>query len=364
MHRGLRRFSSAVSSLPSVLQARSTDIHFNLATESFFIEALKRQTPTLFLWRNAKTIVIGRHQNAWKECDVKQMEGDGVKLARRYSGGGAVYQDHGNTCFTFLGPASSFSKERNNALLLEVLREDFGIRGEVSGRNDLIDSEGKRKFSGAAYRHLGDFSLHHGTVLMDVDMQGLSRYLTPNKLKLQSKGVQSVASRVVNLKNLNKEICHHSLCEALTRRFLSHAPDVPEDQKRVLVLEEASVPFGQDPLFLTHLQRMRDWNWAFGASPSFSHCLEGRVKLGTFEVNMQVEEGLVKDVRVFSDCLYPDLVEELERTLRSARYSGESLKGAVGGLGDWGGREGKMEDQDWKMCIEELGEWLYNETVG
>ncbi|MBN3053854.1 lipoate--protein ligase LplA, partial [Pectobacterium brasiliense] len=55
-----------------------------------------------FLWLNAETVVIGRAQNPWKEWNTRRMEEDGIKLARRRSGGGEVFHDIGNTCFTFM----------------------------------------------------------------------------------------------------------------------------------------------------------------------------------------------------------------------------------------------------------------------
>jgi len=99
----LRSFSTAEPkpSLPSflsstpghvdILHAESNDILFNLATEEFMYEHLNLVNPVLFIWRNTKTIIIGKHQNPWKECRVQLLAKDGVVLARRKSGGGCVY---------------------------------------------------------------------------------------------------------------------------------------------------------------------------------------------------------------------------------------------------------------------------------
>jgi lipoate-protein ligase A len=161
------------------------------------------KSSTLFLWRNRPCIVIGRWQNPWKECDHSKMQGKEVKLARRRSGGGAVYQDLGNTCFTFIHPIpeggfAMDTKEINNKILLKALK-NLGITAEVSGRNDiLVDGF---KVSGSAYKaNLGmKRSLHHGTMLVDVNLDDLKTYLNPDKPKLESKGVDSVIKRVANL---------------------------------------------------------------------------------------------------------------------------------------------------------------------
>lgn len=149
--------------------------------------------PVLFLWRNKPTIIIGKHQNPWKECRVQLLEQDGVVLARRRSGGGCVYQDLGNSVFSFLNPISDFSKEdyktMNNEVLLAGLKK-LGIHdAEATGRNDLC--VGGRKVSGSAYKlslgkrdGSGRKALHHGTMLLNLDLTALERYLSPNKAKL------------------------------------------------------------------------------------------------------------------------------------------------------------------------------------
>eukprot|EP00923_Selenidium_pygospionis_P007999 GHVN01013559.1.p1 GENE.GHVN01013559.1~~GHVN01013559.1.p1 ORF type:complete len:334 (+),score=42.85 GHVN01013559.1:147-1148(+) len=267
----------------SVVLSESTDIHFNLALESFLHEQLTPRQPTLFLWRNSPTIVIGRNQNIWTECDVNRMKDNGISLARRYSGGGAVYQDLGNSCFTFLSPTDvpdtppspqapsldpiaqrGLSRTNNNEIILNALRSSFNLEAQASGRND-ITIDGKKsphtsatsrltvplthpdvtlfpllisqspagtsrstftsnnhslhalpltsQFSGAAFKHAFGVDMHHGTLMRDVDFTALQRYLTPSAIKLKSKGVASVAGRVLNLSEIVKEITHEQVCE-------------------------------------------------------------------------------------------------------------------------------------------------------
>lgn len=173
--------------------------------------------PVLFIWRNTKTIIIGKHQNPWKECRVQLLEADNVVLARRKSGGGCVYQDMGNSVFSFLNPIADFSKEdyktMNNSVLIESLTKIGVVGAEPTGRNDICVNG--RKVSGSAYKlslgrrdGSGRKALHHGTMLLDLDLKALEKYLSPNKAKLLSKGVDSVVSRVLNLKEVVPHLTH------------------------------------------------------------------------------------------------------------------------------------------------------------
>lgn len=132
-----------------MLRSTSTNPFVNLATEDWLLNDCDPAVQTLFLWRNDKTVriynsfnffkvVIGKHQNPWKECHVQQLEADQVHLARRRSGGGAVYQDLGNTIFTFLSPKDAYDKVINFQLLQRALRNGFNIQADLSGRNDIV----------------------------------------------------------------------------------------------------------------------------------------------------------------------------------------------------------------------------------
>ena len=72
------------------------------------------------------------------------MKDDGIKLARRKSGGGAVYQDLNNSCFTFINPVPEgempmSARDDNNKILLKALK-NLGVEAKVSGRNDITSN--------------------------------------------------------------------------------------------------------------------------------------------------------------------------------------------------------------------------------
>jgi len=273
---------------------------------------------TLFLWRNGPCVVIGKHQNPWKECHLQQMEADNVTLARRQSGGGAVYQDLGNSCFTFLSSKDEFDIERNLQIIIRALKNSFNVEAERSGRNDITLND--KKISGSAFKKSLDRSFHHGTVLLDVNTDNMTRYLNPNKAKLQSKGIQSVKSRVLNLKELIPDLTHDALCQAIVTEFCntygSTAPVEDLDHKTLQAIPHLNTFYNQN----------QDWDWRFGQTPAFEHMMETRFDWGTLDVRIQSRNGLITEIVIFSDSLFPQMIEELMKQLKGVSYDQNGIE--------------------------------------
>jgi lipoate-protein ligase A len=295
----------------------------------------------LFLWRNADTVVIGRHQNPWKECNVEKMERDGVYLARRQSGGGAVYQDLGNTNFTFMTSLDQYDQEENFRIIIDALAK-FDITAERSGRNDiLVDG---RKVSGSAFKRAKDRAFHHGTLLISADLGRLVDYLNPTKKKLVSKGIESVKSRVANLSEFNSGLDHDKLTAAIIETFLEHYGEKAEVEH--LTRDDLA----KIPSLNKHFEELRDWNWRFGRSPDFSHHLDERFDWGEMDVNLETKRGRITEVQVFSDTLHPEMVDYLQQHMVGLKYEKEELRAFFEKM--------KSDLPDVSELTEEFGSWL------
>ena len=146
----------------------------NMGLEEYLMYQAGEDECILYLWQNERTVVIGRNQNAWKECRTKELEADGGYLARRLSGGGAVFHDLGNLNFTFLARRCNYDVDKQTDVVLEAVRR-LGLSACKSGRNDITING--CKFSGNAYYSTGDCCYHHGTILMHADQEQMEKYL-------------------------------------------------------------------------------------------------------------------------------------------------------------------------------------------
>ncbi len=285
----------------------TTDPAVNLAVEEYLLDHCT--SPTLYLWQNENTIVIGRHQNPFRELDVTAFVADGGKIVRRLSGGGAVFHDMGNLNFTFLFPRDQYDQERTTETLLSAVRS-LGIPAERTGRNDLA-ADG-RKFSGNAYCNRKDSAYHHGTLLVSADMGKLSRYLTVDPEKLQSKGVKSVRSRVINLRELMTTLTIEALQDAVRSAFLA------EFGGDAMVYDTASLPTAE----ITALtEKYRSWDWTYGQSPAFGIALSRRFVWGGVRLGLDVQQGRVAAVSVETDAMDTAVGETIPAVLQNVPYN-------------------------------------------
>lgn len=328
-----------------VFLSDSLNPHLNLATEEWIFHNLDPSQQILFLWRNEETVVIGRNQNPWSECNLAKMKEDNVHLARRTTGGGAVFHDLGNTNFTFLSPKESYKRENNVQVIFNALKT-FGIQGEASGRNDLLIPfhDGPRKFSGSAYREKKDRAFHHGTLLLHTDLTRLGNYLTPNPKKLQSKGKESVRARVANLSEVAAEIKHQHIVDTMVKAF----EDFYGAKAEIESLTMASLQ--QMPELKSQYDQLSSWDWLYGNTLEFSHKMDEYLSLGFFDIHFKVEEGQIRDLKIYTDCLYPTLIDELSEALRDRAYRADTVQVAM--------KELKQKYPDLAPGLTELEQWI------
>lgn len=298
-------------------RSESYDPYHNLAVEQYLLEHVEPGTCILYLWQNQNTVVIGRNQNAWKECRTTLLEEEGGHLARRLSGGGAVFHDLGNLNFTFLVPTEDYDVARQLSVICEACRQ-LGIPAEPTGRNDVL-ADG-RKFSGNAFYKSGGKSYHHGTFLVDVDMNRMGRYLSPSKAKLETKGVESVRARVVNLREFVPTLTCEEMADRMETAF-----------ETVYGLQAARLDagtLGEDEVAAL-TARNGSWEWLYGTRLPFTFTCEARYAWGEIQIQLQAEEGIVCKAGIYSDAMDWDLAPRLRKALEGCRFDLVSLEAAV-----------------------------------
>lgn len=301
-----------------IIDTPNTNPYHNLALEEYLLHKVQSGQVIFYLWQNKNTVVIGRNQNAMQECSIAELEQSGGHLVRRLSGGGAVYHDLGNLNFTFLMPKELFSISRQTDVILQALKS-LGIQAEKNGRNDLTVNGGK--FSGHAYYHTAGKSYHHGTLMVDVDQGCLTRYLKPSPLKLQAKGVQSVRSRVINLREVAPSLTIPVLKAALMEAFCAIY-----GRPASLLREE---DLDQEDLN-RRIEAFSSKKWILGTAKTCDHSREARFSWGTVRLDYNTKDGTLTDVALWSDGLEADYLEQLPRLLSGCRLEPKALQETLG----------------------------------
>ncbi|CAD2113216.1 lipoate-protein ligase A [Plasmodium vinckei petteri] len=380
---------------PLVLISNNQNIYFNLSLENFLLtnynELLnylnvntieKYNKPVLFLWRNNRSIIIGKNQNIWSECDLNNIKKNNVLVARRFTGGGAVYHDLGNVCFTFLN--NNINKNNNYNILLNTLKNHFNIDAKLHGRNDITVND--KKCSGSAFKNIKDVFLHHGTILIDIEKDVLNKYLTPDKTKYIKHGVSSVNARTVNLKEINSNITCENLCIALIKEFqkfynISETSYNSVEDKNGEMFENSSINnidqqntnlinntdvvsnnlnvhyidtnqnIIKNPQFLKYYNLLKDWDWCYGKTPKFQNTFCKQFSFGRLEICFDVKNGLIKDGNIFSDSLDINLIDQLKLIFNNdIKYTKESISDFLKNV--------KVEN---KESLQEITSWILEE---
>lgn len=290
----------------------SMDPYYNLALDEYAMKNLDIDEDFFFLWRNKPSVIIGNNQNTAEEVNQKFIDENNIKVARRVSGGGAVYHDLGNLNFTFIINVDDPSKVNYKKYVQPIIDAlaDMGIKAEASGRNDILVNG--LKISGNAQRMANGKLMHHGTLLYDVNIENMVKSLNVASDKIISKGVKSVRSRVTNIKeHLENSKDIFDFWNSL-QYYLSNKG---KDKEIVLSDEDKA------KIEMQAINRFSTWDWIYGESPSFDLKNAKRLSGGKLEVNINADKGHIKEVRFIGDFLGLKDVSKIEKSLVNTRFN-------------------------------------------
>lgn len=300
----------------------STDPCFNHAVEEYLLK--NTQDEFFMLWRSDPCILIGKNQNAYAEIDVDYVKTHNIKITRRITGGGAVFNDLGNINFTFITNKEKdapINFEKFAAPIIAALH-DLGVEALFSGRND-ITIEGK-KFSGNAQHVFKDRLLHHGTLLFSGNLTDLSLALKPDPLKFQDKSVKSVASRVTNIGSHLKMPMTVLEFKAFLTQHVRNAYGITQ-----------TYGFSQNELAEINKissGKYASWDWNFGHSPTYSFSNTKKFQGGMVQFNLDIDKGMIKDFKLYGDFFGELDIADLENKLKGLRYDEADAQKALAQL--------------------------------
>lgn len=319
--------SSAIKEI-AVYKSQSTCIWSNLAFEDWIFKNVDLSfRRILFLWRNDPCVVIGRHQNPWVESNVALVRDKMVNLARRRSGGGAVYHDRGNVNCTVFAHRHDYNRPRNLRLVCHAINEKWGTRLHANQRDDIVLND-KWKVSGSSAKVTKDSTYHHFTLLLDVDMHSLRSLLQPsaNLQFSQSTATPSVRSEVANLTSAEPGATYSAVCAAIAEHFYDvHC--VTQNRKVVEVDPDDEKTF---PGISEMRHELKSWEWVYGKSPQFSITADQSFEFGKMVFSCNVIHGNISNCSIQVDRASTQLqeaLEHLEETLNGVRlwYSDVAL---------------------------------------
>lgn len=293
------------------------DASLNLALEEYIFRQLPENNYLLF-YINAPSIIIGKNQNTLEEINVDYVKENNIQVVRRISGGGAVYHDLGNLNFSFImkDDGTSFHNfKKFTEPVVEVLRS-LGVDAELTGRNDI--QVGEQKISGNAQFSSRGKIISHGTLLFNSEMTRVASALKPSKAKYVSKSTKSVRSRVANIiEFLDTPMTIEEFKLAILKsvfgseELIQEYKLTEEDWEKVRQLAN---------------ERYRSFEWNYGRSPAFNMQQQKRIEgVGTFDVRLDVQEGVIQQAVVYGDFFGKGDRNELTEKMHGLKYTEEAL---------------------------------------
>lgn len=299
-----------------------TDPRVNLAIEEYALKHLDINQTYLLFYINEPSIIIGRNQNTIEEINTEYVETNGIHVVRRLSGGGAVYHDQGNLNFSFItkDDGESFSNfKKFTEPVVSALRK-LGVQAELKGRNDLVAEDG-RKISGNAQFSTRGRMFSHGTLLFDSEIEHVVSALRVNKDKIESKGIKSIRSRVANI----SEFLTEKITVEEFRAMLLHSIFEGAEQIQEYVLTEQD----WEQIHQISKERYQNWDWNFGRSPKFNLQNSKRFPVGSIDIRLEVNEGVIENAMIYGDFFGVGEVEDITEKLIGLRYERAEIERAL-----------------------------------
>lgn len=300
-----------------------TDPMINLAIEEYILENFGETDSYLLFYVNKPSIIIGRNQNTIEEINTDYVDENNIKVVRRLSGGGAVYHDDQNLNFSFItkDDGESFQNFKKFTQPIVDALNKKGVPAEMQGRNDLVVNG--RKISGNAMFSTRGRMFSHGTLMLNSEIEELSKALKVKKIKIESKGIKSIRSRVANISEFLDEKITMDAFKELILQSVFDVEDIKDVPKYELTQED------WDNIYEISKNRYQNWEWNYGKSPAFNIQEAHKFPAGLVDVRLNVKNGKIEGCKIFGDFFGVGNIADLEEKLLGLRHNRKTIEEAL-----------------------------------
>jgi len=289
----------------------------NLAIEEYF---LRNSTEEIFLlYINDPCIVIGKHQNLYAEINHAFLKNNKIKLARRISGGGTVYQDSQNLNFSFINNCKNLEQISFSKFTLPILHSliHLGIDASFTERNDIVINGSK--VSGNAMHIYKTRVLSHGTLLFNTNLNQLSDSLRNVSSKYTDKSIKSVKSKVTNISNylnLSKTM------EEFTIDIFNYV--INNSNSSIPYIKQLST--NEDILIEELAQnKFESWEWIYGYSPRYLFKNHIEISGDFIFFELTIERGIIVNAQILAEINKNPLLNHALKSIINARHDFETI---------------------------------------
>lgn len=257
--------------LSRILRSTSVSPHFNLSVEHHLLNNPPSIEPSLFIYKNRPSLVIGRNQNPFTELNLPHLskipESERPIVVRRRSGGGTVYHDLGNLNYCAYCPSENFNRGWAAEIVAQAIR-DLGVDVKVNERYDIY--LGDAKVSGSAFKVIRKRAYAHGTLLLNAELGNVGQMLKGVATSwINTKGVGSVRSKITNI-GLSEENVVNAIVERWKKQYGGELATVDEDGEEWDGMKE-----------------LQSAHWCLEQTPRFDF----RIPYGTIALVFEVVKG-------------------------------------------------------------------------
>jgi lipoate-protein ligase A len=303
-----------------------TDPYYQIATEEYL---LKNSGDEFFmLWKSDPVVVSGKHQNVLSEINYRYVQESGIRIARRLTGGGTVYHDHGNLNFTFIQKGEPGKLVDFSRFLVPVIAylNNRGLPALQGPKHEILVND--LKVSGNAEHVYKNRILHHGTLLYHTDLNTLRKSILRTGGEYTDKAVQSNRASVANLSEyfhgkVNVEEFRNDFFDFMVKTF----------QGEITTLSIAQ----NDEVNLLAEKKFRNPDWIFGWSPDYAFKNNFRAGNKSLSITLATHGGKVVDVKLESPEITGDILEWVKNELIGKLHTEQQVRQILSkaGLDQW-----------------------------